>query len=349
MSRSHQAGSSPADPLGWGPRPAALFHPYVNAFQPARIVRVDKGLATAAAGLDEHHRVSAYVDDELLAVGDWVALTRFEPFTVAARLPRWSALARRSADKATTAQVLAANIDLVAITHDLSKPFNVRRAERELVMAWDSGATPVVVLTKSDLCRYDIDELLDEVHRSLHGVDVFVVSATTGNGIEDLGDAFAQRTVVFLGASGAGKSSLVNALAHSTIQDTGAVRAGDGRGRHTTTAGELICLSNGTVVIDTPGIRSVGLWETDGDGLEHVFGDITELAAHCRFGDCQHAAEPGCAVRDVVDELRLTSYRKLLREVERVTDDRAGWERAQANQTRRRWSKQVSRANRNRP
>jgi ribosome biogenesis GTPase / thiamine phosphate phosphatase len=349
MSLSHQAGSSPADPLGWSTRSATLFSSYSSNCQPARIVRVDKGLATAALSVHEHIRVPAYVKREMLAVGDWVAVAHDDRSAVAAALPRWSALLRRSADRSTTAQVLAANIDVVAITHDLSKPFNIRRAERELVMAWDAGARPIIVLTKSDLCRIDIDDALNEVANSLNGVDVLVVSATTGNGVDDLADVFAGRTGVFLGASGAGKSSLVNALAHVDLQDTGEVRAGDGRGRHTTTAGELICLGDGTVVIDTPGIRTVGLWESDGDGLEAVFSDIAELAVSCRFADCQHDAEPGCAVRDVIDGGRLSSYRKLQREIERVSDERAGWEKAQANQARRRWSKQVSRSQRNRP
>jgi ribosome biogenesis GTPase / thiamine phosphate phosphatase len=212
-----------------------------------------------------------------------------------------------------------------------------------LVMAWDSGATPVIVLTKLDLCRSPVDAVLREAERVANGVDVLAVSATTLDGVDELRSRCAHRTVVFLGSSGAGKSSLVNALAGAELQDTGAVRVADGRGRHTTTAGQLRCLDDAIVVIDTPGIRAVGLWDDGGDGLATVFSDVVELAENCRFRDCRHHGEPGCAVQGVVAEDRLSSYRKLERELARVSDERAGWEKAQANQAHRRWSKEVNR------
>jgi ribosome biogenesis GTPase / thiamine phosphate phosphatase len=336
----------PADPLGWGDRLAAHFAPFATTHVPARIVRVDRGFADAATSPDEHRRIATASAEGPLAVGDWIALPiRHDDAVV---LPRWSSLTRRSADRATTAQTLAANVDVVAITHDLSKPFNARRAERELVMAWDSGATPVIVLTKRDLCQQNLDEVIIEAEQAANGVDVLSVSATTREGIDALRARFTRSTVVFLGSSGAGKSSLVNALAGAELQDTGVICANDGRGRHTTTASQLRCLNHGIVVIDTPGIRAVGLWDDSGDGLEAVFSDVAELAQHCRFRDCQHRSEPGCAVRDTVDEERLSSYLKLRREIARVSDDRAGWEKAQANQANRRWAAEVTRSLRNR-
>ncbi len=237
---------------------------------------------------------------------------------------------RRAAGEPTGAQTLAANIDHVLVVHGLDRGVNRRRLERELVLAWDSGAVPIVVLTKTDLAR-DVAAEVGVAEAAALGVDVVAVSAADGAGLDRLRDLVGPgRTFVLVGASGAGKSTLVNALAGQERQSVGAVRDGDGRGRHTTTAAELVVLAGGPILIDTPGIRSVGLWD-DGEGMAGAFVDVEQLAMSCRFPDCAHDREPGCAVRAGVDAERLRSWQKLRRELDRTAGDRAGWERAAAS------------------
>jgi len=205
--------------------------------------------------------------------------------------------------------VLAADVDLVLVVASLDRALNANRIERELVLAWDSGAVPVVVLTKSDLAGSAPVEQPRAV-----GADVVVTSVVTGEGIDDVRSRLRpDRTAVLLGPSGVGKSALANALVGSDDLATGAVRAGDGRGRHTTTARDLVPVPGGGALVDTPGIRSVGLCE-GGEGLALAFPDVEELAVQCRFRDCRHAGEPGCAVAGGVEPDRLANWHKLERE-----------------------------------
>jgi ribosome biogenesis GTPase len=234
--------------------------------------------------------------------------------TVGGTVARWSELARRVPDS-DQRQVLAGDVDLVLITVPGDRP-SVSRVERESVLAWESGARPLVVLTKSDLAPHDLASRLEQ---RLVGVDVLVTSGVTGEGVAELAALLEPgRTAVLLGPSGAGKSTLVNALLGDARLETGAVRAADARGRHTTTARELVVLPRGGVLVDTPGLRSLGL--LGDDGIAAAFADVDDLAAGCRFRDCAHAGEPGCAVQRAVDDgtldpARLESFRKLQREV----------------------------------
>jgi ribosome biogenesis GTPase / thiamine phosphate phosphatase len=286
--------------------------------------------------------------DMLPGVGDWVALrARSDFWLLEAILPRRTAFVRAGVGRDThgggrrsgqgevggdsTGQVLAANVD-VAFVVEPAALTDFGRIERLLALAWESGAQPYVVLTKADLAL-DLPALLTNVTATAPGVDVHAVSAVTGEGFETLRD-LAVGTSVLLGPSGAGKSTIVNVLAGSEVMVTQAIRAADGRGRHTTTHRELIELPTGTI-IDTPGLRRVGLYDI-GSGLSQAFSDVEELAAECRFADCAHDKEPGCAVREAaatgdLPERRLTAWHKLRREAEWMasrTDARLRSERA---------------------
>lgn len=305
-----EPSSSLLAPFGWSERVAALYSsdPRCDApgGRPARVVRAERGGCFVVDGGGPERLVGS---TEPVAVGDWVIV---DEQRVVGVLPRWSALKRL--DPAGGAlQVLAADIDLVVVTAPADR-FSVARIERELAVAWDSGARPLVALTKADLT---VAATAAELRERLAVVEVMAVSARTGVGIDSFARALASTTTVLLGPSGAGKSSLVNALAGEDVQATGDVRASDARGRHTTTSRQLVALPCGAVVIDTPGLRSLGL--ASADRLGEVFADIDELAAGCRFGDCAHDREPDCAVAAAVaaGDLpagRLGNYRKLARE-----------------------------------
>jgi len=251
--------------------------------------------------------------------GDWVALRPATPATsatVAAVLERRTAVVRSTASRTSHSQVLAANVDTVAVAVSLANPLRHGRIERMLALAWESGATPVVVLTKADLCA-DPRRAAAEVAEVAPGVEVLVTSAATGEGTDALA-ATLSGTVVLLGPSGVGKSALGNRLLGEDRLATGAIRESDGRGRHTTAWRELLPLPHGGVLLDTPGLRGVGMHEAD-EGLDQTFAEITELAGSCRFADCAHTAEPDCAVLAAVESGRITrrrldSYHRLLRE-----------------------------------
>jgi ribosome biogenesis GTPase len=312
--------------LGWDDGFAAAFEPYEReGLVPARVAAQHRG-AYGVLGEDGERRVraagrlrhdTAFAAD-LPAVGDWVAL-REE--TIHAVLPRRSAFSRKVAWAPTEEQVLAANIDTVFVVAALDADLNLRRLERYLTLAWESGATPVIVLTKSDLCT-DVDSALLAVESVAIGVPAHAVSNVTGAGLDRLEAHLAPaRTIVLLGSSGVGKSSLVNRLAGDELQLTREI-ADDGRGRHTTTSRQLIQLPGGALLVDTPGLRELQLWDAD-EGVHEAFADVDELAAGCRFNDCSHTREPGCAVHAAIDQgrlelSRLQSYRRLQRELERL-------------------------------
>jgi len=259
-------------------------------------------------------RAAAEDPVDLPCVGDWVALDSGPQPEVRTVLPRRTSIVRAGVTPGVShGQVLAANVDLVYIAEPAVPSVDLGRIERLLALAWESGAVPVVVITKADLAEVD----LAAIAAAAPGADVLLVSSVTGAGLDAVRMAPGQ-TAVVLGRSGAGKSTLVNALAGNEVMATQDIRAADGRGRHTTVHRELLLLPDGGMIIDTPGLRSVGLYDA-AQGLAQVFTDIEELAGHCRFVDCAHDTEPGCAVSEAVasgelPERRLASWRKLQRE-----------------------------------
>ena len=233
----------------------------------------------------------------LPAVGDWVGIDDADPPVVAVVAEQWSALTRMD-PHGDRLQVLAANVDLVLVTCPADRP-SIERVERETVLAWDAGAQPAVLVTKADL---DADALVASLRDRLVGVDVLQTSANDGTGVDEVAALLApDRTAVVLGPSGAGKSTLINALLGEDRLATAAVRDEDARGRHTTTTRDLVAIPSGGVVIDTPGLRSLGLGTDRDVGMANAFADIAELAEGCRFRDCSHESEPGCAVRAAVE------------------------------------------------
>ena len=280
----------------------------------ARLVRVDRSAWDVLTD-DGPVRVAALPHPRSATVGDWLAV---DGEAVVDVLPRTSLLVRGAASGESRTQPLAANVDVVLICASLSAAVPVRRIERLLTLAWESGATPVVVLTKADL-HPDPEQAVRDLLPHAPGCEVVTVSAATG----DVG-ALAPysrpgTTLVLLGASGAGKSTVVNALAGEDLMATNGVRDVDGKGRHTTTHRELVVLPSGAVVIDTPGLRGVALAGTE-EGLARAFSDVEDLAAACRFADCGHGGEPGCAVQASIDAgdlsaERMESWRRLQREL----------------------------------
>ncbi len=314
-------------PLGWDDRVAALYASVAEPHnQPARVGRVDRDRCTVRTATGQLRAAA----DVLPTTGDWVALSRDPRPAVAAILPRWSALEREG-------QLLAADIDVVFVVASLDRPLNLNRIERELVLAWDSGARPVVILTKADATP-EADMLAKTVTARAVGVDVILSSATSGLGVEEvLSHLRPNRTAVLLGPSGAGKSTLVNRLLSEESEATGDVRAGDNKGRHTTSSRHLLVIPGGGVLIDTPGLRSVGLTGAEG-GVALAFPDVEEIGLGCRFRDCRHTNEPGCAVVAAVEDGRLdrdrvASYRKLQSELEESVKE--PWAKAAEDQQAR--------------
>lgn len=318
--------------LGWDDYFTERFNALnEEEWHPARVARDDgksyrllwaEGeLRAEVAGRLRHE---ATAGSQLPAVGDWVAMSprRAEgAATIHAVLPRRSAFSRKvPGEHNTEEQIVAANVDVAFLVMGLDRDFNVRRLERYLTLAWDSGATPVVALNKADTCA-DVEAKIAEVEAVAWGVPVHAISASQGEGVEVLGAHLeAGKTAALLGSSGVGKSTLANCLSGAEILQVGGVRENDGRGRHTTTHRELVVLPNGAVLIDNPGMRELQLW-ADEDGLKQSFEEVEALAADCRFADCSHDGEPDCAVREALDsgeleQARLDSYLKLQREMQ---------------------------------
>lgn len=324
--------------LGWDGRFEALRASEAPGLVPGRILAEERGqyLVVSAAGEGPASASGRLRHDTELdptaawpAVGDWVALDPIGPAgngtehrLIQRVLSRRTAVVRRSpGDRRMPSQVLAANVDVVFVVTSVNAEFNVRRLERYVTVAWESGANPIVLLSKADLAD-DLEGFRLTAETTAPGVEVIAVSIVSGEGIEAVrGHLGVGRTVVFTGSSGVGKSSIVNALAGVPLLDTGGIRLDDARGRHTTTRRQLVRLADG-LLIDTPGLRELGV--LDGEGLSTAFDDVERAAAECRFGDCQHRSEPGCAVRAALADgtltiERLEAYGKLQREAARAT------------------------------
>ena len=316
------------------------------------------------------HEVTARAD--FPAVGDWVlASTRKEESraTIHRVLNRKSKFSRKIAGKKTEEQIVAANVDVVFIVSSLNSEFNLRRLERYVALAWESGAQPVIVLNKSDLAE-NAEELRREAEAAAIGVRVILTSALRGDGIDEIREIIRSapegkstgdiptkkmrvaKTAALLGSSGVGKSSIINAILGTELLDTGEIRESDDRGRHTTTTRNLIVAPNGGVLIDTPGMRELQLWDAN-EGIDQAFGEIAELAMDCKFRDCKHVNEPGCAVRSAVESgslaaERLESFHKLGREEKFVAAKQDAAVRAAETKSLKKLMKEQNRFYRNR-
>ncbi|WP_069770067.1 ribosome small subunit-dependent GTPase A [Streptomyces sp. LUP30] len=349
---SSSVSSHPLAAYGWDEGWETEFIPYsVHNLLPGRVVRVDRGLCDVVTATGVVRADTEFVVPrdpmKVVCTGDWVAVDPggSDPRYVRTLLPRRTAFVRSTSSKRSEGQILAANVDHAVVAMSLAVELDLGRVERFLALAWESGAQPVVVLTKADLVPDPValSHLVEDVVASAPGVPVLTVCAREGEGVEELAALVGRGTSVLLGASGAGKSTLANALVGDEVMDVQATRDMDGKGRHTTTTRNLLPLPGGGVLIDTPGLRGVGLWDAGG-GVGQVFSEIEEFARDCRFHDCAHDAEPGCAVRAAVEDgdlslRRLESYRKLVREnqwivaksdARRRAGVRQDWKRRQA-------------------
>lgn len=290
------------------------------------IYRIQSGTDVKSASVSGKYRYEAVMVADYPAVGDYVIAEWQEGdgnAIITRLVPRKSCFIRKAAGKGSREQVVAANIDTVLICMSLNQNFNIRRLERYLSVTYDSGAAPVVVLTKADLCP-DTESKIAEVQNAAIGVDAIAVSSLDGDFAAVMPYILPGRTIAFLGSSGVGKSTLINRLTGREDIATGETGDND-KGRHTTTHRELITLSNGAFVIDTPGMRELGMWDS-GSGIDTAFADIEELSRSCKYADCTHTAEPGCAVlraleEGMLDAARLASYRKLKTENNYVADN----------------------------
>jgi len=328
-------GDAALPALGWDDAWAVAFATHAAAgYAPARVVAEHRGsydVLVAASAPPVTARVTGRLRHDALGpgdfpvVGDWVATDlRADESTASihAVLPRRTRIQRRApADHGAPMQILAANVDVVMIATSLNRDLNVRRLERFLATAWESGGRPIVVLTKVDLATNPVEVAVAEaqLEELAVGVRVLATSAVTGDGLAAVRELLqAGTTVALLGSSGVGKSTLINAILGEQRLATSEVREDDGRGRHTTSGRQLVPLPGGGLLLDTPGIRELGLWD-DGAGLDLAFADVVAAAESCRFTDCRHEGEPGCAVRAALDDGslsadRLEGWRKLVRE-----------------------------------
>jgi ribosome biogenesis GTPase / thiamine phosphate phosphatase len=317
--------------LGWDESLASAYRPFDRSDATAgRVLRADRGVCTV---LDESGVTRASLGGNVLlkaakdparlpCAGDWVVLRHWPDRRTTAEvvLPRRTCLIRRTSDKDSTGQVLAANMDTVAVVEPIHPEPDDARIERLLALAWESGARPLLVLTKADTTA-DPEAITRQVAEIAPGVPVVAVSARLALGVEQIRSYAGEgHTLALLGRSGAGKSTLVNALAGTAVMPVQQIRDVDGKGRHTTAYRNLVLLAGGGAVLDTPGIRGVGLLDT-AEGLSRAFADLTGLAQGCRFDDCRHESEPGCAVTAAVADgtlaaRRLASWRKLRHEIE---------------------------------
>jgi len=316
---------------GWNSYFEAFWHgeDWKNAV-PARVIAQQRKFWRVAGDFGESWaeasgklRLAADEGADWPAVGDWVAAELHDPSLTAVIqevLPRRSKFVRKCPGKRIEEQVIAANVDTALLVSALDSDFNPRRVERYLAQCWESGARPVIVLNKADAYE-DAREKAAEMERVAVGTAVCVVSAITGDGFGELEEYLRPgHTLVLLGSSGVGKSTIANRLLGHAVQEVQPVRESDSRGRHTTTTRELFVLPSGALLMDTPGLREMRLWDAE-DGVSQVFADIDALARQCRFGDCRHDGEPGCAVQaaleaGTLDPARLENRRKLLREQE---------------------------------
>lgn len=343
---------------GWDEAWARAWAEAAPEGEPARVVAVDRGslLLQAAGGAVRAVEAAS----EPSTVGDWCAVVAGEgdgPGRIVARLPRRSALVRRAAGRATRAQELAANVDTAFVVCGLDRDQGLRSLERFVAIVLDGGVAPVIVLNKIDCCE-DFDDALWSAGRSAPGVPVVAVSALAGQGLEALAPWLgAGTTVALLGPSGAGKSTLVNTLASrgeagEPIAATGPVRPTDRRGRHTTTRRQLHPLPGGALLLDGPGLRELGTW-LEADGLSRTFPEVEELARTCRFRDCRHDGEPGCAVREALlrgdlDPGRFHRFLELTAEAEATDARRTVRGRLEAKRQAKQLSKTIRRLNRER-
>jgi ribosome biogenesis GTPase len=334
--------------LGWNQFFAEAFSPYEpEGLIPGRVAVQERGgvdLFTASGPLRAEVATRLVREGVQVVAGDWVAAEQLlgeDRVIIRAVLPRRSRFARKE-PWLTEEQVVAANVDTVFLVTDCGRDFKPRRLERYLTAAWDSGAAPVIVLTKSDLAA-DSSETVAEAEAIAFGVPVHAVSSVTGEGLEALDPYLLPSvTIALLGSSGVGKSTLVNRLLGEDLLATAELRR-DGRGRHTTTHRELVHLPGGALLLDTPGMRELQLW-ADESALEETFADVAELARECRFSDCAHGQEPGCAVRAALGDgslpqIRWESYTKLQRELRALAVKQDVRLRSEARKERRRFAR----------